>query len=44
MARIRVCRWLLWLCLLAGWMGDKTGHVILGENPYGEMLTLTFFN
>ena len=29
MARIRVCRWLLWLCLLAGWMGDKTSHLNL---------------
>ena len=28
MTRIHVCRWLLWLCLLASWMGDKTGRVI----------------
>ena len=30
MARIRVCRWLqLWRSLLAGWIADKTSHVIL---------------
>ena len=30
MARIRVCRWLLYVaCLLAGWMADKTSRVIL---------------
>ena len=29
MARICVCRWLLWRSLLAGWIADKTSHVIL---------------
>ena len=29
MARIRVCRWLLWQFVLAGWIADKTSCVIL---------------
>ena len=29
MARIRVCRWLLWQSVLAGWIVDKTSCVIL---------------
>ena len=29
MARIRVCRSLFFRSLLAGWIADKTSHVIL---------------
>ena len=29
MARIHVCRWLLWRSLLTGWIADKTSCMIL---------------